>query len=108
MVRPIGNARKLNASPDDTWGLHIVDVNLELGDLQRAVAGQTRTYLTRSASPAWGSGSAPGAGATRVTAAVPGRRSGPRSPGPTGAVCAWRTSARTGAWSSATAASPSR
>jgi hypothetical protein len=45
MVRPIGNARRLNPSPDDTWGLHLVDVNLALGDLQRAVAAQARTYL---------------------------------------------------------------
>ena len=45
MVRPIGSARRLNPSPDDTWGLHLVDVNIELGDLQRALASQTRTYL---------------------------------------------------------------
>jgi len=51
MVRPIGNARRLNPSPDDTWGLHIVDVNIELGDLQRAVASQTRTYLGSKRKP---------------------------------------------------------
>ena len=51
MVRPIGNARKLNASPDDTWGLHIVDANLELGDLQRTLASQTRTYLNSKRRP---------------------------------------------------------
>ena len=45
MVRPIGNAKHLNPSPDDTWGLHILDMNGLFGDLQRAVAGQTRAYL---------------------------------------------------------------
>ena len=51
MVRPIGNARELNPSPDATWGLHLVDVNIELGDLQRAVARQTRTYLNSKRRP---------------------------------------------------------
>ena len=51
MVRPIGNARRLNPSPDDTWGLHLVDVNIALGDLQRTVAGQVRTHLSSRRRP---------------------------------------------------------
>ncbi len=51
MARPIGDARKLNPSPDDTWGLHLIDVNALLGDLQRAVARQSRTYLRAKGRP---------------------------------------------------------
>ena len=51
MIRPIGDAKRLNPSPDDTWGLHIVDMNALFGDLQRAVAGQTRAYLQKLGRP---------------------------------------------------------
>jgi hypothetical protein len=51
MIRPIGNARRLNPSPDDTWGLHIVDVNGLFGDLQRAVTAQTRAFLRAKGRP---------------------------------------------------------
>lgn len=33
MIEPIGNARRLNPSPDASWGLHLVDGNIALGDL---------------------------------------------------------------------------
>jgi Protein of unknown function (DUF3089) len=45
MLRPIGNARKLNPSPDDTWGLHLADVNIGLGDLMDVVPAQTRAFI---------------------------------------------------------------
>jgi hypothetical protein len=32
MLRSIGSARKLNASPDPSWGLHLADANIALGD----------------------------------------------------------------------------
>ena len=51
MARPIGNARRLNSSPDATWGLHVVDANFALGDLQRAVARQAQTYLGSQGRP---------------------------------------------------------
>ena len=51
MIRPIGDARELNPSPDATWGLHIVDVNAALGDLQAVVTQQTRTYLRSKRTP---------------------------------------------------------
>ena len=54
MVRSIGDARRLNPSPDDSWGLHIVDVNGLFGDLQRAVTGQTRTFLRKLGRPRLG------------------------------------------------------
>jgi hypothetical protein len=45
MVYPIATARKLNPSPDDTWGLHLADVNIGLGNLVEIVKHETRTYL---------------------------------------------------------------
>ena len=45
MARAIGGSRKLNAAPDATWGLHLVDINGGLGDLQQLVARQTQLYL---------------------------------------------------------------
>jgi hypothetical protein len=45
MVSEIGDARRLNPAPDDSWGLHIIDVNIALGDLVRVVSHQIRSYL---------------------------------------------------------------
>ncbi|WP_323791956.1 DUF3089 domain-containing protein [Nocardioides sp.] len=39
-VRPVGDAQQLNPAPDDTWGLHIADVNLVLGDVLHVVRRQ--------------------------------------------------------------------
>jgi hypothetical protein len=33
MVTPFGAAPLLSPSPDPTWGLHLVDANIALGDL---------------------------------------------------------------------------
>ncbi len=44
-VQPIGNARHLNPSPDATWGLHVLDVNIAYGELEQILAAQTATYL---------------------------------------------------------------
>jgi hypothetical protein len=44
MVRPVGTAQPLKPEPDATWGLHLVDVNLALGDLVDAVQAQSRAY----------------------------------------------------------------
>jgi GH25 family lysozyme M1 (1,4-beta-N-acetylmuramidase) len=46
-IAPIGSARMLNPSPDDTWGLHLADVNIALGDLVDLVRIQKRAYLKR-------------------------------------------------------------
>jgi hypothetical protein len=43
-VHPIAGAKHLNAFPDASWGLHLVDVNGALGDLVRLVGVQTRAY----------------------------------------------------------------
>ncbi|MGA8848066.1 MAG: DUF3089 domain-containing protein [Nocardioides sp.] len=39
-VRPIGDATQLNPSPNDTWGLHLADMNIVLGDVLRVVRRQ--------------------------------------------------------------------
>jgi hypothetical protein len=44
MVKPVGTAQPLQPEPDATWGLHLVDVNLALGDLVDAVRAQSRAY----------------------------------------------------------------
>jgi hypothetical protein len=45
MTYPVGNARRLNPSPDPNWGLHLADVNIALGNLIDVVAAQEETYL---------------------------------------------------------------
>ena len=45
-VQPIGAARQLNPSPDDTWGLHILDVNIAYGELERILVLQAKAYLS--------------------------------------------------------------
>ncbi len=44
-VQPIGDAPHLNPAPDDTWGLHILDVNIAYGELERILVKQTKRYL---------------------------------------------------------------
>lgn len=41
----IGSARRLHPAPDPTWGTHLVDVNIALGELVDEVGAQTRSYL---------------------------------------------------------------
>ncbi|MGZ8666457.1 MAG: hypothetical protein ACXWZM_05035, partial [Solirubrobacterales bacterium] len=44
-ISSLGGAPVLNAVPDPTWGLHLVDANIALGDLVRVVGKEARTYL---------------------------------------------------------------
>ena len=44
-VRPVGSARTLNPSPDPSWGLHLADVNIALGNLVELVHSQKRAYM---------------------------------------------------------------
>ncbi|MEA2309456.1 MAG: hypothetical protein QOI65_1742, partial [Thermoleophilaceae bacterium] len=46
MIRPIADARHLQPSPDDTWGVHLVDINIALGDLMRIVQAQARAWVS--------------------------------------------------------------
>jgi hypothetical protein len=45
MLQPIGNARKLTPSPDPTWGLHLADANIALGELVDVVQAASAKYL---------------------------------------------------------------
>jgi hypothetical protein len=44
-VTPLGGAPALNAAPDANWGLHLVDANIALGDLERLVRRQAAAYV---------------------------------------------------------------
>jgi pimeloyl-ACP methyl ester carboxylesterase len=44
MISPVADARKLNPSPDETWGVHLVDVNIALGNLTAIVGRQSRAW----------------------------------------------------------------
>ncbi len=46
-VKGIGDARKLTGSPNPTWGLHLVDINIVLGDLIDVVRSQQKAYSAR-------------------------------------------------------------
>ena len=39
--------RMLNPVPDATWGLHLVDANIALGNLSRLVRKQAKSYLEK-------------------------------------------------------------
>jgi hypothetical protein len=45
MLSPVGDARKLDPSPDATWGTHLVDLNIALGDLTTIVGAESRAWL---------------------------------------------------------------
>lgn len=49
MVSPVGSARTLLPVPDDTWGLHLADGNIALGDLVSLVGAQSKAYLAARA-----------------------------------------------------------
>src|SRR3954452_2829450 len=44
-LSPIAAARKLTPSPDATWGTHLVDINIALGNLVDIVGAQTQAWL---------------------------------------------------------------
>jgi hypothetical protein len=44
MLSPVAGARMLTPSPDDTWGTHLVDVNIALGNLTALVGAQSRAW----------------------------------------------------------------
>jgi hypothetical protein len=47
MISPVGSARTLRPFPDASWGLHLADVNIALGNLVDLVGTQTKAYLRR-------------------------------------------------------------
>ena len=44
-IEPVGSARTLTPSPEPSWGLHLADVNIALGDLVEVVRRQKRAYV---------------------------------------------------------------
>jgi hypothetical protein len=46
MIGPVpgADARTLDPSPDDTWGVHLVDINIALGNLVKVVGMQSRAW----------------------------------------------------------------
>ena len=69
MLEPIGNARRLNPSHDPSWGLHLADGNIALGDLVATVNEQSTAFRRKRPRP--------GAKPPRLSLRVKGRR-GPR------------------------------
>jgi hypothetical protein len=49
LVTPIGPVTPLVPSPDDTWGLHLADGNIALGNLVDDVGRQAKAYLKKQA-----------------------------------------------------------
>ncbi|WP_170286199.1 DUF3089 domain-containing protein [Nocardioides rubriscoriae] len=47
LLRPLAGARHLSPSPDATWGLHLLDLNIALGDVLRIARRQVRAYQRR-------------------------------------------------------------
>jgi hypothetical protein len=43
-ISPVGGAPVLNPVPDPTWGLHLVDANIALGNLTELVTRQIKAY----------------------------------------------------------------
>ena len=43
-ISPVGGAPHLQPSPLPTWGLHLVDVNIALGNLVTVVAHEAAAY----------------------------------------------------------------
>ena len=50
-ITPVGGAPVLNAVPDATWGLHLVDANIALGNLTNDVARQAKAWLKANTRP---------------------------------------------------------
>ena len=44
MLSPVGDARMLTPSPDDTGGVHLVDLNIALGNLTTIVGAESRGW----------------------------------------------------------------
>jgi hypothetical protein len=50
-ISPVGGAPLLHAVPDATWGLHLTDANIALGNLTDDVARQGKAWLKQNAKP---------------------------------------------------------
>jgi pimeloyl-ACP methyl ester carboxylesterase len=50
-ISAVGGAPTLHAVPDATWGLHLVDANIALGNLTADVSREAKAWLKRNAKP---------------------------------------------------------
>jgi hypothetical protein len=50
-ISPIGGAPTLHPVPDATWGLHLVDANIALGNLTAAVSRQAKAWRKANVKP---------------------------------------------------------
>jgi pimeloyl-ACP methyl ester carboxylesterase len=50
-ISPVGGAPTLNAVPDATWGLHLVDANIALGNLTDDTAVEAKAWLRANTKP---------------------------------------------------------
>ena len=48
-ISSVGGAPVLNPVPDATWGLHLVDANIALGNLTSVAAREIKSYLKAGA-----------------------------------------------------------
>jgi hypothetical protein len=49
-ISPLGGAQVPTPSPDPTWGLHLVDANIELGNLLSVVASEAAAFAKQTTS----------------------------------------------------------
>ncbi len=69
MIESIDGARRLNPSPEPSWGLHLADANIALGDLVGVVVRQAATYLAGSPQPPMPAGGTAAGGAANTAKA---------------------------------------
>jgi hypothetical protein len=50
-ISPVGGAPNLNPVPDATWGLHLVDANIALGNLTDDTAVEAKAWLKANTKP---------------------------------------------------------
>ncbi len=50
-ITALGGAQTATPSPDPTWGLHLLDANIELGNLVSVVHDEANTYAARPSAP---------------------------------------------------------
>lgn len=50
-IQPLGGAQTPTPSPDPTWGLHLLDAQVELGNLVQVVRTEAQAYAARAGAP---------------------------------------------------------
>jgi hypothetical protein len=50
-ITPLGGAQTATPSPDPTWGLHLLDANIELGNLVTVVRSEAAAFAARPSAP---------------------------------------------------------